>query len=219
MMLMRSAPPAMMLLLTMCCVSLWTTLSASQAYAFSPESEMTRLPTPVPSQERKTYLVPSMGVNFGFSRHAGPPRPGPKDTFHPSFWLGANLHPNARNISPFIGASLEIEWHDYPDGGSATYYMPMAKVGVAWLGDCAEAKEQNYLTATLPCASIYALGGARTGWPGMGPSMRVGIGVNLLVLSVAACMAEVFLPNVFEVLYEQDFEGRSMTMFRFGLGF
>jgi len=134
-------------------------------------------------------------------------------------WLGLALHPQADTISPFMSMGVEIEHHGFDDGGSATYYMPTLRLGAAWQGSCYDTKEINYLTSMFPCATIYGLAGVRPTMPDRSPYMRVGLGVNLFVFTLAGVMADVLLPSTFEGIVEMDMQGSSIYTFRVGIGF
>lgn len=193
-------------------VALWC-MGATQAHAQDGEWSLSMLRKPV-------HLVPSVGVAVGWSKRTGDEATrAPISATHPTLWAGLTLHPMADTVSPFVSVGVEIEPHDFDNGAEATYYMPMLRTGVAWQGWCYDTKEINYLTSMFPCMSIYGLMGVRPNLPGRSPSLRMGVGVNLFVFTVAAAMADLFVPSTFEGIIEQDLEGHTLTMFRIGFGF
>lgn len=193
---------------------------SSPAYAQAQDGEVaTSHPYKLWSPEKPTYLVPSFGLAWGWSKRSDNNTDELLSASHPTMWLGLALHPQADTLSPFVSMGVEIEHHGFDDGGSATYYMPTMRLGVAWQGSCYDTKEINYLTSMFPCATIYGLAGVRPTMPDRTPYMRVGLGVNLFVFTLAGAMAEVLIPSTFEGIIERDMQGSSIYMFRLGFGF
>lgn len=195
------------------------TLSAP-ALVQAQEAEVAqRQPRGLWSPEKPTFIVPSFGLAWGWNTRSDTNKDTMISSNQPTMWLGLALHPQADTISPFVSMGVEIEYNSFADGGSATYYMPTMRVGAAWQGSCYDTDEINYFTSMFPCATIYGLAGVRPTMPNRSPYMRVGLGVNLFVFTLAGAMAEVLLPSTFEGIVETDMQGSSIYMFRLGIGF
>lgn len=196
-------------------ISCIISLSAFSANAASP-LEIVRKRSK--TKQKPMYLVPSFGMTFGWGFHSR----HDDVTHHLALWGGATLYPWADYWSGFISAGVEVEQHEFESGRSATFFMPMLKVGYAWQATCwKKTAEVSYLTATFPCLTMHTLFGVRPAppTPTRSHAIRAGIGFNFFVVTAALIQAELLVPSTFEYIIELDGDGNALQMFRMGVGF
>jgi hypothetical protein len=163
-------------------------------------------------------VTPSFNIAYGFGAHHGPDGMV-HDVSGLALYLGANLYPMAAPLTPYLGLGVEAEWTRIFDGRDATYIMPTAKLGMAWLGCYDEDDTIDYVEATFACLSVYALGAVRPPSFERDASVRMGVGFNSPLITVGGAAAEVILPSGLEFYVEVEPDGSTASFIRVQLGF
>ena len=155
--------------------------------------------------------MPTTGIVVAGVAHYGPPSAAPQPQTRFASWIGLTLHPSIGATSFFGSLAVELEWMDHEVATRGWYAMPMLRLGVASLGRCWDQEQLNVWLVMMPCTSAAMVFGARPGWPGESPIARVGMSFNLF--------SPLVLPNLWELIFERDLEGRTTSMIRLGVGF
>ncbi len=163
-------------------------------------------------------ITPSFNIAYGFGAHHGP-----NDVVHNvsgfALYMGANMYPVAAPVTPYLGLGVEAEWTRILDGRDATYIMPTAKLGMAWLGCYDDDDTIEYVEATFACLSVYALGAIRPPSFERDASVRMGVGFNSPLITVGGAAVELLLPSGLEFYVEVEPNGSTASFVRIQLGF
>lgn len=163
-------------------------------------------------------ITPSFNIAYGFGAHHAS-NGMTHDVSGLALYLGANLYPTATPFTPYLGLGVEAEWTHIFDGRDATYIMPTAKLGIAWLGCFDDDDTIGYVEATFSCLSVYALSAIRTPSFERDTSVRMGVGFNSPLLTLGGAAADILLPSGLELYVEVEPNGSTASFVRIQLGF
>ncbi len=163
-------------------------------------------------------ITPSFNVSFGFGAHYDADEVV-RNVSGLSLYAGANLYPVAAPMTPFLGLGVEAEWTQIFDGRDATYIMPTAKLGVAWLGCYEDDDVIDFVEGMFPCLTVYGLGAIRPPSFERDASLRLGMGFNSPLITLGGAAAEIILPSGLELYVEVEPDGSTAYFTRIQLGF